>query len=168
MVRASKISRTCCSLLRVSSSSFRGLSQLGFRAMYGKRSVAQKEPLVTRPSDNLGSEGDMQTSTYARWVVWMDSPALPASLDFDRPTAVSYFRFWFEETPRSIENTSYSPSNIRQFYRFAAGRYRLAPHVCVWIVPRTVDWRRRSGLLVHARGVHLDHQFRSLTHLNSP
>ncbi len=103
----------------------------------------------------------MQTSTYARWVVWMalPCPAQPVWTSIAQEPS-QYFRFWFEETPRSIENTSYSPSNIRQFYRFAAGPVS-ARATCM-----RLDRASDSGLggdgpvyWYTPEGVHLDHQF---------
>jgi hypothetical protein len=71
-----------------------------------------------------------------------------------------YFRYWFEDTPRSIESTAYAPGNLLKFYRFAPGPVS-ARNTCMQL-----DRASDSGIggdgpvyWYSPEGIHLDHHF---------
>jgi hypothetical protein len=109
----------------------------------------------------------MRTSTHAPWAVLMTLPGLMELHCNAQPIWTSiaheptqYFRFWYEDGPRSIENTSYAHNNLREFYRFAPGP--VPERTTCMQLDRASDSGIGGDGPVYwytPEGIHLDHQF---------
>ncbi len=103
----------------------------------------------------------MRTGAFKRWLWLVAVPcaAQPVWTSIaDQPS--QYFRFWFEDSPRSIERTTLARSNFREFYRFSAGP--VSPRASCMILDRAADSGVGGDGPVYwytPQGVHLDHQF---------